>query len=790
MISSEKLTALFARESLSSYLPYEAWDPASGIYIADHGPAVIFECLPKVGAGMETLQVLEALYAAGFLPSGTTIQVLLYASPNVEALLSLWRDARQRGDLFRQMAERRTEMLRRMDGADGEAPLRNFRLLFSVGLPVHPDQAPPEERVRRASEISAKIEGLLVSMRLYPRKLSAQGLIALLFELLNPDHPTERIPAWDPSLPIREQVIFADSPLRIEADRLILDRRVVKSFSVKQYPTEPAGTLNQVIGNAVKGIDQIATPFLLAFNAVLLDQDKDVRAVEQKAGLVTYQSVGFLARILPKIQEKKENFDLLLRGIGNGHRLIRGYLHLVLYGREEKALDLVSQQVHGLFRKNRFILQEDHFVTLPLFLASLPSGLAPEAERKLLRRGRTLLSSNGAVLSPVCADWKGTGSPGLLLVSRRGQMMLVDLFDSPGNYNAVVAAAPGSGKSFLVNELCLTYLAAGGRVWVIDIGRSYLKLCHLLGGDFIEFRPEKPPCLNIFSRIRNLEEEIDLLIPTVGQMASPSRPLSDLERSFVEKAIRQAHERRAAQTTITAVAEELNRMDDARAKDLATMLYPYTKGGRYGHFFEGEMKSLSESPFVVLELEELRSKGDLKGAVLLLLMYTIQTEMYEGDRSRRKLVMIDEAWDLLGEGNAAKFIEHGYRRFRKYGGGILTITQGVDDLARTSAGTAALASSDHLFLLRQKEESLMSLREKNLVMMDEALFRLLSTLHTLPGRYSEVYVRTPAGSGIGRLMVDRFTQLVYTTRAEEFARIEAYRKEGLSLVEAIERCLE
>jgi conjugal transfer ATP-binding protein TraC len=314
-----------------------------------------------------------------------------------------------------------------------------------------------------------------------------------------------------------------------------------------------------------------------------------------------------------------------------------------------------------------------------------------------------------------------------------------------------------------------------------------------LDGDFIEFRTEAPPSLNPFSRVRDLdgeESDLDLLIPIVGQMASPSKPISDLERSFIEKAIRQAYARLAAQTTITAIADELSRIGDPRAQDLATMLYPYTRRGRYGRFFEGPMSIRSKNPFVVLELEELRGKGDLRSVVLLLLIYYIQTEMYAGDRSKKKLVIIDEAWDLLGEGNTAKFIEHGYRRFRKYNGGIVTITQAVSDLTRTDAGRAALDNSDYLFLLRQKAESLLALKESGRLLMNDFLFDLLSSLHTVPGCYSEVYVQTPIGAGIGRLVVDRFTQLVYTTNPAEYARVEQYRKQGLTLVEAIEQCLE
>lgn len=787
----DRLREIFDRESLSDYLPYEAYDRATGIFLLDQGVGVLHECLPRVSVGLDVLQPMEALYSASFLPSGSCIQMMLYPSRDIDSYLSLWSRARSSSPLSQKMVKNRLALLKGARLSDiMPAPLRDFRLLISTMPNI---KAGPEETVRIAAETAAKVEGLLESARLFPKKVSAEGLIHLLREILNPGHSQTLSARWDRINPIRKQLLFADTPLVIEPTRFVLDGHYYKSFTIMQYPEEaPADLLNRIIGDDLKAIDQIPLPFILTLNAVLLDPDKDVKSIETKAAAATYQSIGFLANILPEIAEKKKNFDILLKDLKNGQRPVRVYLHLILYAPDPAILERYAQQVIGFWRKSGIILQENEIINLPLFLSSLPLGLDAELEAKLLRCGRTMSSSNAAYLSPVYADWKGTGSPGLFLVSRRGQVMLFDPFDSPGNKNVVTAATSRAGKSFLVNELCGLTLDLGGRDWIIDLGRSYFKLCELRRGDFIEFRPEAPPCLNFFSRIDTLEgedSEMDKILPLICQMASPNEPLSSLYMSFLEQAIQKVFAKYGKESNITVVADDLAGSSDQRARDLATMLYPYTRKGRYGHFFHGQMNSLSDNSFVVLELEELRSKGELKSVILLLLIYYIQSETYEGDRSLRKLIVIDEAWDLLGGGHSARFIEAIARTIGKYGGGLSVITQGINDLTRTDAGSAVLANSDNLILLRQKPESILALKESAGLAMDNTLMEYLSSINTVPNRYSEAYIRTPLGSGIGRLIVDRYSALVYTSRAEEFARIKSFQDQGLSIEEAIEKCL-
>jgi len=100
-------------------------------------------------------------------------------------------------------------------------------------------------------------------------------------------------------------------------------------------------------------------------------------------------------------------------------------------------------------------------------------------------------------LLPLFADWPGTGTPTLNFVSRNGQLINVSLFDSGYNYNCCIAAQSGSGKSFLTNEIIVSYLTEGARIWVIDVGRSYQNLAETLDGNswLMDARQGDPPAI-------------------------------------------------------------------------------------------------------------------------------------------------------------------------------------------------------------------------------------------------------------------------------------------------------
>ena len=142
-----------------------------------------------------------------------------------------------------------------------------------------------------------------------------------------------------------------------------------------------------------------------------------------------------------------------------------------------------------------------------------------------------------------------------------------------------------------------------------------------------------------------------------------------------------------------------------------------------------------------------------------MLIYRIQQEMVLGDRAQRKMLVIDEAWELLGEGEVARFIEGAYRRFRKYNGLVATITQDLGDLYLSPVGEAITANSANTILLRQKGDVIDRLVAAKHVTLSPYEVQLVKSLRTVsgggPGRpaFSEAYLMTERGRGVGRLIV-------------------------------------
>lgn len=849
-------TSVKAFSRFSDHLPYTAWEEHHELFFVEadapgsvEGIGFCIEIRPQLGANEEMADYLTSLFQTS-APPGTGIQVQIFGTPDLNEFFDIYEgitvkpemypagsQKREQMTLLHTLMEKRVKYYRKgsTEGVfrDMNFRMRDFRANCSVVVPV-PKKA--GGKFQNVSEF-VKSEGYesfmqtvelmretyvstLKSYHLYLRTWGPDDLINWCATVLNMQKTLSGdIPKlnYDKGLPIRAQIIAKDTGLKeSEFDLEMSDGAspsvYARGMSVRSYPK--AFCLNQMselLGSPQNPTLSYPCPFLLTLGVQILDYDSEKNRTTMKSARATQSATSQFARFQPDMQDRKWDWDIALDSFNEGKGTVKLYHQIMLFARKDEIAK-AEQAARAIWRGVGFDITVDRKMQKQSLLVSMPMMFGPLMQRdmKTSQRCSTKTVFNAANMMPTLGEHTGVGMPVVSLFGRRGQAMSVDIFKNPsGNYNGIVVGASGSGKSFFLNELTQRTLATGGKVWIIDVGRSYEKLCKMIGGQYLEFTPESRICLNPFSMITDLDEDMSLLKPMIAQMISPSEPLSDYELAQVEINIRQLWAEYGQDTTITMLAERLKKACyqggskesfndeevplencDPKIRELGVSLFPFTSDGAYGRFFEGKANIDFNSDFVVLELEELKSMKELQAVVMLLIMYKIMQEMYLGDRSQRKVCVIDEAWDLMGGGQSGKFIEAGYRRARKYNAAFYTGTQSVGDYYTSPTAKAAFDNADWMFLLRQKAESLEQLATSGRLVMDDYTKSILKTITTRHGAYSEVFVRcgdmTPT---IGRLFVDPFSQLVGSSKAEDFEAIRAYVTQGKSTAEAIEQVL-
>lgn len=832
------IKSIVSAPRLRALLPHNTYDSASRLFYMDAGEtqeaakrkksgkneieAVGFcmELLPQTGANESMAKILETIFTT--MPGNSGLQISLYASPRILAKLKESAALRQADDIeefgpekrsrniFRAMQRRRFDHY--MTGTTKPLfkhlpyVLRDFRLTISYTRSVEVSNQNQIDEVVRFRE---SLRSTLRAAGFPSRDWDADDLVNYLVEILNPqktlfekDSGTER--TYDDGRLIRDQAIDIDTPVYVPQNGESItfggenDRTEMRLYYINDYPRNFAlWGMGNLIGDAYQLQLNMPCPFLITMGVQTLDYESNKQKTMMKSARATTNAESPMAKFLPDVHEKKRDWDIANYAYTEGRATVHMYHHVMLFAPQEK-MNGCEQLLRSIFTQRNFGLSSAKYMQIPALLGCFPMTLSGSmyADYKLGGLVSTKTTTNAIHLAPMLAEWKGTGTPAIQLFGKRGQLMNLCLFDnSTGNYNFAIAAGSGSGKSVFMNEIANAYRGMGAKVWVIDVGGSYRKLSENIDGEFIEFDPETTPCMNPFTTIKEFDDEVDMLKQILGRMASATRALDDYELAQLEKAIGMAWEQKGNLTEITDVAEILESLgtgDNSIERRMAVSMYPYTRNGVHGRYFNGPATIDFSSDFIVLELEHLKSKKDLQAVVLMIMMYRITQEMYL-DRSRRKIVLIDEAWDLMGGmgggGNAKEFIENGYRRARKYGGAFGMATQSIDDFYKNEAAKAAFENADWLFMLKQKKESIEALEKSGKLMMNEGMKYALNSLTTEHGYFSQIYIHSPAGSGVGMLMPDPFSLLIASSKTEDTEPIRKYREQGMSLTEAMEQIL-
>lgn len=288
------------------------------------------------------------------------------------------------------------------------------------------------------------------------------------------------------------------------------------------------------------------------------------------------------------------------------------------------------------------------------------------------------------------------------------------------NANMVVFAKSGAGKSFTVKLEALRSMMLGADVLIVDPENEYQKLSDAVGGSYIHLSLSSDTRINPFDlpRVIDSDEADDALranlvtlhgllrlmlggasANNVGVGLSPAEE-ADLDQGLIDTYARVGIT--SDPLTHTSVPPTMSDLYDTllhmggTGPQLAQRLRKYTSGTFAGIFSQQSNVDINNN-MVVFNIR------DLEDELRPVAMYIVLSHVWNIVRTQQKkrMLIVDEAWQLMKYDDSANFMFSLAKRARKYYLGLTTITQDVEDFMGSKMGRAIVANSSMQLLLKQ-----------------------------------------------------------------------------------------
>lgn len=583
----------------------------------------------------------------------------------------------------------------------------------------------------------------------------------------------------------REQLVFGDLVLGFE--QFTLDGFYHRVVTLKTLPEVTyAGMIS----------DFLRLPFHydLILSLDVPPQADEMAKLQQKRKMAHSMAVtsGNKASDLESETKLSSTEELIRELLNTGQRIYATQLSVVLKApATPEGAKLLNRNVREVLARFRS-LQGAEGLEESVGAWKVLKGNLPAAPLSL-ERARKMKTNNLADFLPVYGPREGDLDPVVLFRNRLNGLVSFNAFD-PGlpNYNSLVTGSSGAGKSFLNNCILLQELARGLRVFIIDIGGSYKKLTEALGGQYLEINLSDQYRINPFDLANPAEEpsnqKLKSLLACIESMVSEDdkAKLPKLPRALLERAIIELYKSRRAEgevPTLSDLARCLSTFEEESMKAISKMLFLWTGERPYGRLLDGQGSLRTDASICTFDLKGLSSYPDLQSVMILILTDFILTQV-EGDRTCKKRIILDEAWELLKSNAAASFMEYCARTLRKTGSGITFITQGVEEIVASPIGPAILNNTATKFIMLQRGDSEV-LRET--LKLNNQELNLIHSLGQKKGEYSEGFMIEGDHRQVVRIYPSPFEYWLSTSDAQDNAYLAELKESGLDLVQAIEK---
>lgn len=511
---------------------------------------------------------------------------------------------------------------------------------------------------------------------------------------------------------------IAPASLEFQSSMFKIGTRVARTYYVYGYPRQIyTGWISSMV-NLDEVIDLSIYIYPVESQVVLDNLRKKVAQLE--AGLQIDSEKGKVRDPgkQASIQDAEELRDKLQVG---EERFFRFGFYFTIYGINEEELEFVSHKVESvlaqqlIYSKAASAQQEQGLnSTLPQFTDQLQ-----------IRRNM----NTGAISTSfpfTSADL--TQENGILygINMHNSGLVIFDRF-SLENGNSVVFAKSGAGKSFTVKLEALRSMMFGTEVFIIDPENEYQRMCEAVGGAYVRLSLNSATRINPFDlpKVTDTEEADNALrsnlitlhgllrlmmggaqaqmLNTNGGPVMPT--LTPVEEADLDAALIETYARagitndplthNSPAPTIANLYDTLQHMGGT-GPQLAQRLRKYTTGTFAGIFSQPSNIDINNA-LVVFNVR------DLEDELRPVAMYIVLNYIWNKTKTdqKRRILIVDEAWQLMKYEDSANFLFSLAKRARKYNLGITTITQDVEDFMGSRLGRAIVANASMQILLKQ-----------------------------------------------------------------------------------------
>lgn len=511
---------------------------------------------------------------------------------------------------------------------------------------------------------------------------------------------------------------IAPSSLEIHSSYFRLGTKYGRTLYVYGYPREIyTGWLSSLI-NIDEVLDVSIYIYPVDSQTVLNNLKKKVTQLEATQSINNEKGRTRDPALEAAIQDAEELRDQLQVG---AERFFRFGLYITLYADSLDELTFVQNKVETIFGQQMIFSK----VASSQQEQGMNSTVPQLTDQLQIRRNM----NTGAISTSfpfTSADL--TDNSGILygINMHNNGLVIFDRFTLE-NANAVVFAKSGAGKSFTVKLEALRSMMLGTEVLIIDPENEYQKLSDAVGGSYIRLSLSSDTRINPFDlpRVIDSDEADDALRANLvtlhglfrlmlggSQVAANGQAMSALtpaEEADLDQALIDTYARVGITSdplthgsqppTISDLYDTLLHMAGT-GPQLAQRLRKYTTGTFAGIFSQQSNIDINNK-MVVFNIR------DLEDELRPVAMYIVLSHIWNITRTdqKKRMLIVDEAWQLMKYDDSANFLFSLAKRARKYYLGLTTITQDVEDFMGSKMGRAIVANSSMQLLLKQSSSA-------------------------------------------------------------------------------------